>query len=410
MEALQAGILSLLITLSGLLNDGLKSFEAKEYDKAVSKFSLLLKKSEKEVRFNDIALFYRAESYHELDQKDKAVSDLLTLITKYKSSKYLAASRKLYKAWGGDMGKLLPAESPKQVWGRFIKAVQKGDKKAAAALSTGTWLEQLSRQSVAEIQKNINREEITIRSETIGTGDNAGTATLVLAVSKDLISMLFELDKETNSWLIAGPDIKKLQERGGSGAGERRRVIISNINNLKQLGLACRMYSNVYNENFPPTLNALKTEGFLVGADRVFLWTNIKTGKKLPFIYAPGYNESDSVETMLAAAPMPVNGKREVLWIDGHVKSISEEQFIKNAKAQRWRLKGLVKKGEVPVDQQKLAKELIAKLADDDFDVRKKAKAELIKMGDNAYPFLEENINNPDPEVKMTIKEIMEGR
>jgi hypothetical protein len=222
--------------------------------------------------------------------------------------------------------------------------------------------------------------------------------------------MLFELDKDTNSWLIAGPDMKKLQERGGSGAGERRGVIISNINNLKQLGLACRMYSNVYNENFPPTLNALKTEGFLVGADRVFLWTNIKTGKKLPFIYAPGYNESDSVETMLAAAPMPVNGKREVLWIDGHVKSISEEQFIKNAKAQRWRLKGLVKKGEVPVDQQKLAKELIAKLADDDFDVRKKAKAELIKMGDNAYPFLEENINNPDPEVKMTIKEIMEGR
>jgi hypothetical protein len=53
---------------------------------------------------------------------------------------------------------------------------------------------------------------------------------------------------------------------------------------------------------------------------------------------------------------------------------------------------------------------LIAKLADKDFKVRKKAKAELKKMGDNAYPFLEENRNHKDPEVKMTIKEILDGK
>ena len=40
----------------------------------------------------------------------------------------------------------------------------------------------------------------------------------------------------------------------------------------------------------------------------------------------------------------------------------------------------------------------------------KKAKAELIKMGDSAFPFLEENQDHKDPEVKMTIKDILEGK
>jgi len=408
MEILQAGIVSILITLSGLLNDGLKSFEAKKYDDAIIKFTKLLEKSEKEKRFNDIALFYRASSYQALKKNNQATADLLILITKYPSSKYLEKGRKFYKEWGGDMAKLLPAASPKQVWSKFIKAVQKGDKKTVEAISTGMWLQMIEHQTIAEMQKNMNREKITVGEEEIGTGDKAGTATLMLATGRQAIPMLFKLDKKTHSWLIAGPNMEEINKPIRQNLGRQHGSLMGNINNLKQIGLACRMYSNDYDEQFPPTLDTLK-DGYLENKN-VYLWTNVKTGKKLPFIYAPGHNEADSVEIMLAAAPKPVDGKREVLWIDGHAKRISEEKFIKNAKSQKWKLKGLIKKDEVPEDKQKLAKELIAKLADDDFDVRKKAKAALIKMGDNAYPFLEENKNNPDPEVKMTIKEILEGK
>jgi len=190
------------------------------------------------------------------------------------------------------------------------------------------------------------------------------------------------------------------------------------MNNLKQIGLSCRIYSNDYNEKFPPNLNALKTEGYLEN-ETVYLWTNSKTNKTFPFIYSPGHNEAGSVDTMLAAAPMAVNGKREVLWLDGHVKTISEAEFIKNAKGQKWKLKGVMKKKDVPAEAKKRVLALIAKLADKDFGVRKKAKEELKKIGDNAYPFLEENQRNiikdkfpdhKDPEVKMTIKEILEGK
>ena len=408
MEGLQAGILSILITLSGLLNDGLKSFDAKKYDEAVVQFTKLIEKSKKETRFNDIALFYRAKSYMALKKKDKATADLLLLITKFPNSKYVAESRESYKEWGGDLSKLLPVESPKQVWGNFMKAVAAGDKKKALSFTGGMWHQLISQQPADEMKRNLMREKIVVGAETIGTGDDAGTAVLLLAAQSDKqpIPMQFKLDKVTNTWLILGPDMDEMQNRGRKRGGHGS--VISNLNNLKQIGLACRFYSNENDENFPPTLDALKDE-FLVN-ESVYLWTNVKTGKKRPFIYAPGYTESDSVDIMLAAAPMPVNGKREVLWLDGHAKTISEEKFIKAAKAQKWRLKGLIKKDEVPLDKQNRVKELITKLADDDFNVRKEAKAELIKMGDAAYPFLEENKNNSDPEVKMTIREILNGK
>lgn len=408
LQAVQAGVLSILITLSGLLNDGLKSFDAKKYDEAVVQFTKLIEKSEKETRFNDIAMFYRAKSYQALKKKDKAVIDLLALITKFPDSKYFADSRKFYKEWGGDMSKLLPGDSPTAVWKKFIKAAAAGDKKTALTFTTGMWEQMVSQQSGEEMQRNMMREQIVIGAETIGTGDDAGTATLTLGTKNQMaIPMQFKLSKE-NVWLIVGPDMEEARNAARGGMPRGRGTVIGNVNNLKQIGLACRMYSNSNNDEFPPTLDALKDD--FLQQDSIYLWTNVKTGKKKPFVYAPGYNESDSVDTMIAAAPMAVNGKREVLWLDGHVKTISEEEFIKNAKAQKWRLKGLLKKEEVPKDKQKLAKELIAKLADDSFDVRKKAKADLIKMGDNAFPFLEDNKKHTDPEVRMTIKDIMEGK
>jgi HEAT repeat protein len=90
------------------------------------------------------------------------------------------------------------------------------------------------------------------------------------------------------------------------------------------------------------------------------------------------------------------------------VQTISENEFIKKARQQKWRLRGIVKKDDVPQDKRKKAIELIGKLGNDDFDVRKKAKNELIKMGDDAIPFLEENLKHSDPEVRMNVKEILD--
>lgn len=409
MEVTKVGILALLISLSGWLQDGLKSFEAKKYDDAITNLTKVIEKDIPENKYRDVALFYRAKSYEGKKDKDKALADLLVIIQKFPKSNLVKESRTVYKKLGGDMKKILSSDSPKKVWKNFVAAGLANDMKSALKLSTGKWkelVEDMTINNPEEFARNFAREEITIGEEKIGEGENSGTATLELTVEQDhQITMNFILDSKTKKWLIAGFDELEMR-RGHRNPGRS----INNINNLKQIGLACRMYSNVYKERFPNKLDDLKTEGFLEN-EAIYLWTNpAKTKEKIPFIYCPGLTEADSVDNMIAAAPKAVNGKREVLWLDGHVKVISEKEFIKNAKAQKWRLKGLVKKEEVPEEIKKKVLGLIAQLADADFDVRKKAKAELIKMEDSAYPFLEENQHHKDPEVRMTIKEILHGK
>ena len=47
-----------------------------------------------------------------------------------------------------------------------------------------------------------------------------------------------------------------------------------------------------------------------------------------------------------------VDGKRQVLFLDGHVELIDEEMFLKQARVQKWAIKGVVKKEDVPREKQ----------------------------------------------------------
>jgi len=431
METVQVGILAVLISLSSWLHDGLKSYEAKKYDDAITKLTKVIEKDVPQNRYRDVALFYRAKSYEAKKDKKKALADLLVLIQKFPASCLSKESIALYKKMGGDMAKILPADTPKKVWNKFIGFAQAGDVKSCMKISTGMWKDTVLKEAgndPDELRKEFSREEIIVGEETIGKGKNRGTATLELTADHGIsITMEFVLDPKTNTWLIKGFDRMKMMqeaearmqiEMGGDMAMDIEPVEVqrrsprtsrNNVNNLKQIGLACRMYSNVFSENYPPNLNALKTEGFLEN-DAVYLWTNPKRPKEQKtFIYCPGFTEADSVDIILAAAPKAVNGKRECLWLDGHVKVISDKEFLAQAKKQKWKVKGSMKKEEVPEKIKKKVLALIEQLGDNDAKVRKNAKAELKKIEDQAYPILEENLNHKDPEIKMNIKEILEG-
>lgn len=409
MQSIQAVALSVLISLTTWLNDGLKKFEEKKYDDAIPCFTKIIEKDNTNNRFKDIALYYRAKSFHQQKKKEKSLADLESLLKEFPSSPFTEDSKKLYEKWGGDLTKLFPKDSPKKVWAKFVAAAVKADLKTALSLSTGDWKKLVMKEAgddPDELRDEFGKKEFKVGEEIIGKGDKAGTAILKIAPSaRKFIDLEFILDKKTNSWKIAG--FQELRMRNN-----RRHVHDdnnSNINKLKQIGLACRMYSNVYQECFPNELNDLKTEGFLENDD-IYIWTNPKNNEQLPFIYCPGLTESDSVDNMLAAAPMAVDDQREVLWLDGHVKTISEKEFVKNAKEQKWKIPALVKKEDIPEKTKKQILALIKKLGDKNFQTRKDAKNELKKIGIDAFPFLEEQKNNPDPEVKISIKEILKGK
>lgn len=402
MNAVNAIALSAIIALSGWLRDGLKEYDGKNYDKAIANLTKVCESKKKVAdRFKDIALFYRAKSYQARKKNKEAIADLATLTKKHPTSTYSAVARKLYLKLGGDPKKLLPAVSPKQVWEKFVDAAKAGDVDTMLKLSTESWRELVKRGGKKRLMQEFGEIPFVAEKEIIGKGKNAGTATLAMRMlnnQNNVITLEFILDEKGSGWLI----------KGFKGMTRMRRhdVGISNLKNLQQIGLACRMYSNVHNENFPPNLNALKTGGFLEN-DAIYLWTNSKTGKKIPFIYCPGLTEASSIDFILATAPMSVNGMRETLYVDGHVKNISEKKFKKIAATQKWNPMDVVKKEDIPKDKKALIEKLIKQLGNKKFKVRRDAKKSLISMGYEATPILEDHLKDPDPEIKMSLKEIL---
>lgn len=404
MKIVQVSMLATLLSLSGWLHDGLEAFQAKKYPQAIEKLSQVCEKKIPENKFIDIALFYRAQAYKENGNTEKGLADLLVILKDYRDSPLTEKSRKRYLAWGGKLETLGPEKSPKQVWEQFMLAAAKGDMDDVLKVSTGMWKELVMKETKGRpdrLKREFMPDKLVAGKETIGKDRNAGTATLIVTAMNQPMTINFVLDKNENRWLIKGYEKPNFRHMHNNS--------ISNINNLKQIGLALRMFSNVHNELFPKNITELKTEGFLEN-ETIYLWTNAEDSKKIPFIYCPGFTEASSVESIIVAAPQPIDGKREVLFIDGHVETISEEKFLKVAKKQKWQAQGVFKIEDIPKATQEKVKNLIKKLANPKYEIRKQAKADLIEIGEDAFPILEQYRKDKDPEIKMTVKSILEGK
>jgi prepilin-type processing-associated H-X9-DG protein len=109
------------------------------------------------------------------------------------------------------------------------------------------------------------------------------------------------------------------------------------------------MYSNVYDEQFPPYdgakgLDLLRSEGFLENP-RVFLCPSSNTKPAAPgqplteatvdYEYFGGHCESDSVDTVLVR-DKPDNHDKfgNILFLDGHVKGYPGSNWQNNASGQ----------------------------------------------------------------------------
>ena len=110
---------------------------------------------------------------------------------------------------------------------------------------------------------------------------------------------------------------------------------ISCVNNLKQIGLSLRMYSSMYDDNFPPYdgakgLDMLRSEGFLDNP-KVFVCPSSNTEpaaqgsplaeENVDYVYVGGHNEAENVDVVLAYDKDNNHDRYgNVLFLDGRVK------------------------------------------------------------------------------------------
>lgn len=97
---------------------------------------------------------------------------------------------------------------------------------------------------------------------------------------------------------------------------------INSANNLKQIGVALRLYSTDNNDSpFPSQLETVAAE---LGSLKVL--NDPETGQKYTYVGA-GKNETDP-NAIVAYSPARSGGSREVLFADGSVQMMSDQRFV----------------------------------------------------------------------------------
>lgn len=95
---------------------------------------------------------------------------------------------------------------------------------------------------------------------------------------------------------------------------------ITSLNNLKQIGLAARLYATDNKDRMPNSLDAMKGE---LGTDKVLF--DPETGQRYTYVGA-GKSEADP-NAIIAYSPERPGGRREVVFADGSVQIMTAAQF-----------------------------------------------------------------------------------
>ena len=370
-----------------------------------------------------------------------------------------------FAALGGDPRAALPKETPKQAFQRIRDAGAKGDllgfRRDLSGMGGGM-LGAAERFAKGRVPGGVTRQiqqfchDAKYVSGEVGKGEEMGLAKVTATLDHGRLSLTFRLVARGNNWsfdtilvaakrgetvaptvgvgLVGAPTVVKACPKsvetqvpgnlieGGNGDSEvagaplgedekrarkeayvREQITLSEA--IPGLLLSVRAYG-VY----PKTLDGLQR---LTGkGDSILMFTDPATGRKLRRLYHY-LGKADEVarpqSTFVLATPVPIYGKRIVLFVDGHTAGIPEAQFLKEAKAQGWLVSGdrvvTVKELKAKVDA------LVMQLGAAKASHRQEAYRELKRFAKYLIPLLEAHSKHPDPEIRLSVQELLrEGR
>ncbi len=415
MQTTAASALAVMAMLFGLLQEGLRKLEVEDYPGAVAAFSKVIEHRQADADLRERALLWRAVAHGKAGDADKAKADLATLLKATRNPDRRGQAFAAFAQLEGDPRNLLPKESPKDAFERLktlggardLAAFRKrlsGDLAAVLEMiglvAGAEGEDQMAAEWVAEFC-----EQMTYGGMEVGGGRETGTAK-VMGVVDDVV-LSFGLVAVGDEWHFS----RLLEAKSGAIHHVEPEVVARRkqtgmTNKLKHIGLALAMFPDDNQGSFPKELKQLVE---YLGDAAVLDFVDPATGKPMPWLYhVPGKLGTipNPSERYIVATPVPIEGARVVLFVDGHVELVAEDTFLKTATEQGWKL-APEKPTEVEPDVAAKVEDLVKRLGDPGPAVRKTAYEELKALGDQAAPVLEKHRDHPDPEIRLTIRQLL---
>ncbi|MFC1461424.1 hypothetical protein ACFLQR_02760 [Verrucomicrobiota bacterium] len=389
--------LAVLLSLTAQFHEGLEHLKNKEYDKAIAKLTQVISAEPNVTDLSELSMLYRGQAFLESGKKEQALNDWGLLLKTSENEDLKKRALSLYKEAEGDMKKLLPEKSPRQVLNKFIGALQDGNTKVArACLGDGllqlldtvnsVYMKEKGESFLMEFATEVKR--LNFVSEHI---DETNQTALLTAEFHGQYT--FELVQKEGKWVFAS--VKDYVRQRHHNVAHRVPTQTDDTNKLRQLSAAIEQYAMEY-AAMPGKLSDV-TEYL-----RDFSTTRISSADGKPFVFAISKKGGQPwVFTSTATG-----GRRQGIFA-GQIQTLSEEAFKALAKTHGIKLPQQWTEIKVNAAKRKEIQALIDQLGAKTHKERREAYDELKSLGPNAGEMLEKATNNPDPEIAVQAKELL---
>lgn len=279
-----------------------------------------------------------------------------------------------------------------EAWQTFSKAVITQDYNAAVKLTSGTWVNdyKFTQHHLSLLAWELYKNPVKFINE-FKKGDDY---ILVLKSWKNPISLTFS-DVEgrltISKWVFAEIAPGDVDQQVDPKVSTVKIKLADIRQNLREIGKAYSQYFKKRRVGVYPHIDELETQA------KHWIYIDPETGSRQKILpIAPGHGRTNSPNYPLAITTSTIEGQYYALFDNGEVRAFHKgyypvilENFIYSLKAD------------------KKQEKLILNLGNSDSEIRKQTREKIEKAGYSIAPVLRSYIDNEDPEISMTVRDIL---
>lgn len=279
-------------------------------------------------------------------------------------------------------------------WVSFEKFVKAQDYNAAIKFTSGTWVNdyKFTQSHISLLAWELNKNPVKFINEFKQGNDH-------ILVLKSWISPISLTFSSTDGQLTISHWTAAELKPGEANKRVDSKTISIKIK-LADIRLQLRLIGKAYRKHFDKRKERILPNSTELGIEaKSWLYTDPETGSRQKILAVePGYRWTNSSRYPTAITSSTILGKHYAVFDNGEVRPFHRGYFPVIIENFKYSLKA-----------NKNQNELILKLGNADRDIRKKAKKEIEKVGYSIAPVLRSYIGHKDPEISMTVKDILKS-